>query len=341
MRADSRRQRLADEKCLARAGMQRRVAHGASLHAGHSGRNADHHLGLDQRKAPAGLVDEVAQHLLRDDVVGDHAVAHRADDLDRLPRLAAEHVARFEADRFDFAIFGGDRDDGRLVDHDAAAAHKDQHIRGPEIDSNLFCHSGSSDVVRASAKVLRGANETRSRRQISLGLYHGANHFPGPRVPAGTPDERTGEQRVRRIMRIRITARENIANTSGGQEIEAIQKADRTIDIGGADPEAAAPRKSVYRFDDQIEHDICQLVTHRAPRGFPVIGRTELATMPPVEVARTETRILLCDGLHEGPHMWPNGDETVDRVGDNRRRCGIGRRIAKPVFAKVRLVAPR
>jgi hypothetical protein len=75
---------------------------------------------------------------------------------------------------------------------------------------------------------------------------------------------------------------------------------------------SGGPRKSIYRFDDQIEHDICQLVTHRAPRGFPVIGRTELATMPPVEVARTETRILLCDGLHEGPHMWPNGDETVD-----------------------------
>jgi len=75
---------------------------------------------------------------------------------------------------------------------------------------------------------------------------------------------------------------------------------------------SGGPRKNIYRFDDQLEHDICQLVTHRAPRGFPVFGRTELATMPPVEVARTETRILLCDGLHQGAHLWPNGDETID-----------------------------
>lgn len=71
-------------------------------------------------------------------------------------------------------------------------------------------------------------------------------------------------------------------------------------------------RKSVYRFEDQLEHDICQLVTHQAPQAFPAIGRTELATMPPVEVARTESRILLCDRTHTGPHIWPNGDETGD-----------------------------
>jgi hypothetical protein len=71
-------------------------------------------------------------------------------------------------------------------------------------------------------------------------------------------------------------------------------------------------RKGVYRFDDQLEHDICQLVTHSAPQGFPAVSRGELATMPPIEVARTETRILLCDGRHEGPHIWPNGDELPE-----------------------------
>lgn len=71
-------------------------------------------------------------------------------------------------------------------------------------------------------------------------------------------------------------------------------------------------RKGAYRFDDRLEHDICQLVTHRAPQGFPAINRAELATMPPVEVARTESRILFCDGSHDGPHIWPNGDETID-----------------------------
>jgi hypothetical protein len=45
-------------------------------------------------------------------------------------------------------------------------------------------------------------------------------------------------------MRNRITARENIANMSGRQEIEVIQMADRTIGIGVADPEAAVLAKT-------------------------------------------------------------------------------------------------
>jgi hypothetical protein len=60
-----------------------------------------------------------------------------------------------------------------------------------------------------------------------------------------------------------------------------------------------------------MEHAVCQLVIHRAPKGFPANNRSELATMPPVEVARTETMILLCDRCHEGPHIWPNGDEVT------------------------------
>lgn len=73
---------------------------------------------------------------------------------------------------------------------------------------------------------------------------------------------------------------------------------------------AGGGRKGVYRFEDQIEHAVCQLVTHQGPKGFPAVGRSELATMPPVEVARTETKVLLCDRMHEGPHLWPNGDEV-------------------------------
>ena len=70
-------------------------------------------------------------------------------------------------------------------------------------------------------------------------------------------------------------------------------------------------RRGVYRFDDQMDHAICLLVTHKAPKGFPVMARPELATMPPVEVARTGTSILLCDKQHDGPHLWPNGDEVL------------------------------
>lgn len=70
-------------------------------------------------------------------------------------------------------------------------------------------------------------------------------------------------------------------------------------------------KKGAYRFDDQMEHAMCQLVTHRSPRGFPATARNDLATMPPVEVARTESSILLCDRQHPGTHFWPNGDEVA------------------------------
>lgn len=75
-------------------------------------------------------------------------------------------------------------------------------------------------------------------------------------------------------------------------------------------PGGGSGKKGIYRFEDQLEHDICQLVTHKAPKGFPVFNRSDLAILPLAEVARTERRILLCNGLHEGPHIWPNGDET-------------------------------
>ncbi len=73
-------------------------------------------------------------------------------------------------------------------------------------------------------------------------------------------------------------------------------------------------KKGAYRFEDQLEHNICQLVTHQSPKGFPAFSRSELAVLPLAEVARTETRILFCNGLHDGPHLWPNGDETVDET---------------------------
>ncbi|MEZ4665629.1 MAG: hypothetical protein R2835_03095 [Thermomicrobiales bacterium] len=69
-------------------------------------------------------------------------------------------------------------------------------------------------------------------------------------------------------------------------------------------------RRGVYAFDDQMEHALCQQMTHQAPKGFPAVGRSDLATMPPVEIDRTETSILFCDQQHGGPHFWPNGDEV-------------------------------
>ena len=139
-RADRGRQRLADQICPAGACRQRGIAHGAALHAGHAGGHADHHLRPDQREPAGSLVDEVSEHLLGYDVVGDDAVPHRANDLDRFARLAPQHVAGFQANRFDFAIFRRDGDDGRFVDDDSSATHEDEDVRRPEINPDLFDH---------------------------------------------------------------------------------------------------------------------------------------------------------------------------------------------------------
>lgn len=70
-------------------------------------------------------------------------------------------------------------------------------------------------------------------------------------------------------------------------------------------------RRGAYKFDDQMEHAMCQSMTHLSPQSFPVTARPDVATMPAREIARTETSILLCDGQHLGPHLWPNGDEAL------------------------------
>ena len=82
------------------------------------------------------LLDEVAEHLLGDVEVGDHAVLERADRRDR-PRRAAEHPLRLDADGVHLAGALVDRDDGRLGEHDAAPAHVDERVRGPEVDGHV------------------------------------------------------------------------------------------------------------------------------------------------------------------------------------------------------------
>ena len=102
---------------------------------GHAGRDADD----DARVREAVLVhllDEVAEHLLGDVEVGDHAVLQRADRGDR-PGRAAEHPLRLDPDRVHLAGALVDRDDGRLGEHDPAAADVDERVGGAEVDGHV------------------------------------------------------------------------------------------------------------------------------------------------------------------------------------------------------------
>lgn len=72
--------------------------------------------------------------------------------------------------------------------------------------------------------------------------------------------------------------------------------------------------KSHYTFTDGLEHCFCRNATRVPPATFPVAGREGVATPAMVELARTEQMILLCDLLHEGPHLWPDGELFVQAV---------------------------
>jgi len=76
-RADGRGQWFRDQVHLTRAGGQRRFAHGAPLDASDAIGHADHHRRLAHGPPPGNFGDEVLQHPLGDEVVGDNAVRGR------------------------------------------------------------------------------------------------------------------------------------------------------------------------------------------------------------------------------------------------------------------------
>ncbi len=85
--------------------------------------------------------DELLDHLLGDDEVGDHAIFHRPDRSD-VAGSAAEHLFRREADLLDhfFAVrsaFLADRDDGGFIQHDAFATHVNQRVCRAQVDGEI------------------------------------------------------------------------------------------------------------------------------------------------------------------------------------------------------------
>ena len=95
------------------------------------------------------------------------------------------------------------------------------------------------------------------------------------------------------------------------------QRAKRSGSRRGARPQENAdqqrqPRARIDRamvgFGDGIERAICQGVISAPPRSYPVQHRTGVAVIPLAVVDHHPNVVLLCDGQHGGPHIWPNGD---------------------------------
>lgn len=58
-------------------------------------------------------------------------------------------------------------------------------------------------------------------------------------------------------------------------------------------------------WNDSLDREICAHADSLGPERVPAIGRTGVATARWVAVERTETRVLICNRLHEGECAWP------------------------------------
>jgi hypothetical protein len=146
--ADRGGHRLLDQVHARGAGGLRRLLDRAALDRGRAVRHADQHAGVEGPAVAPHLLDEVLEHVLGDAEVGDHAVLERTDGGDVAGR-AAEHALGVVADRLDHLVAArllADRDDRRLVEHDAATADVDQRVGGPEVDRDVVGEEAAQGV---------------------------------------------------------------------------------------------------------------------------------------------------------------------------------------------------
>jgi hypothetical protein len=88
------------------------------------------------------LLDEVAQHLLRDVEICDHSVLQGADGLDGAGR-AAQHPLGLDPHRMHLRAAGVDGHHGGLREHDPPPPDIDERIGGPEVHGHVSAtHAG-------------------------------------------------------------------------------------------------------------------------------------------------------------------------------------------------------
>ena len=199
--ADRGRHGLLDDVGAARTRRDRRLLDRALLHAGDARRDADDHARLRQEATLVHLLDEVPEHLLGDVEVGDHAVLQRAHRLD-VARRASDHALGLGAHRKDGSGKGVDRDDARLVEHDAAATHVHERVRGAEVDGHVATKEPEYTLRplvpgRGGRRSLNplghdGIRKPFNRRGPELATSPGRNHAGVTSPPIGSAPWRRG-----------------------------------------------------------------------------------------------------------------------------------------------------
>ena len=211
--------RLFDDVGLARAGELGRFHDGTLFDARDTRRHADHHARFREATL-VDAVDEVAQHLLADLEVRDHAVLQGPDGLD-VARGTTDHALGLGAYGERLSVLDVDGNHGGLVQDDAAAAHVDQRVRSSEVNRHITTQKrettinhkdplSSDDDALFSYKartpdVLKATRPTHSRGVAFCSVPdHGKSLFarenasqrmPGPAKDQSLPSSRPEESR--------------------------------------------------------------------------------------------------------------------------------------------------
>lgn len=61
-----------------------------------------------------------------------------------------------------------------------------------------------------------------------------------------------------------------------------------------------------------VNASYCLFHRSRLPDRYPVQPRPEMAARPPLVVAARGSETLLCGCEHDGPHLWPDGEEALE-----------------------------
>src|SRR5207253_998487 len=138
--------------------LNRGVEHRAALNVGHTSSVAHHDDGPEQRVLPGDLADEVAQHRLGDEVVGDDAVAHRTADDDAAWR-SPEHLSGVRAYGDNTVVCSRVGHHRRLVEDNALALDVHQHVGCAKIYADVLRkhHAGTAGSVSDVRATVYGA----------------------------------------------------------------------------------------------------------------------------------------------------------------------------------------
>ena len=121
------------------AGLQARVHHGALLHLGDAGGDADDDARLeDVVESAADLADKLLEHPLRHVVVGDDALTQGADGHD-VAGGTAQHGLGIGAHAEQAAVVLVDGHHRGLIEHNALALDIYQYRCGTQVDTDILC----------------------------------------------------------------------------------------------------------------------------------------------------------------------------------------------------------